>query len=134
VSGKRDDSGRNDTLSARQERVAASLAAGSSVAQVSRDCRVGTATIWAWLKLPHFTVRVADLRRQLVDTALGRLSELLGKAGDTYARLLDAADTPPRIKLDTANAIYDRFVGLCNFTELRGEIERIKAQLPGSKC
>jgi hypothetical protein len=130
---KRDDSERNNTLSARQERVAAALAAGSSVAQVSRDCRVGTATIWAWLKVPRFKDRVADLRRQLVDTALGRLSELLVKAGDTYARLLDAADTPPRIKLDTANAVLDRFVGISNFTELRTEIDNLKAQLPGGK-
>jgi hypothetical protein len=130
---KRDDSGRNDTLSARQERVAAALASGSPVAQVSRDCRVGTATIWAWLKLPRFKDRVADLRRQLVDAALGRLSELLGKAGDTYARLLDASDTPPRIKLDTANAVLDRFVGISNFTELRTEIDNLKAQLPGEK-
>jgi hypothetical protein len=133
VSSRQDDFGRNDTLSARQERVAAALAAGSSVAQASRDCRVGTATIWAWLKLPRFKDRLSDLRRQLVNEALGRLSDLLGKAGDTYAKLLDALDTPPRIKLDTANAIYDRFVGLSNFAELRAEIERIKAEIPESK-
>jgi hypothetical protein len=92
---------------------------------------VGTATIWAWLKLPHFKDRVADLRRQLVDAALGQLSDLLSKAGDTYARLLDASDTPPRIKLDTANAVLDRFVGISNFAELKAEIDKLKVQLSG---
>jgi hypothetical protein len=133
VSGKRVDSGQNETLSARQECVAAALAAGSSVAQASRDCKVGTATIWAWLKLPRFKGRLDELRRQLVDAAMGRLAELLGKAGETYSKLLDSAETPARIKLDTANAVLDRFVGMSNFTELRAEIENLKGHLPGGK-
>jgi hypothetical protein len=44
---------------------------------------------------------------------------------------LKAPDTPPRVKLETANAVLDRFVGLSNFAELRSEIERIKQQLSG---
>jgi hypothetical protein len=100
---------------------------------VCRKYKVGRTTLWTWLQHPAFQARLTALRHQAVDAALGRLSELLGKASDTYARLLDAADTPPRIKLDTANAVLDRFVGLSNFAELRAEIEKLKAQLPEGK-
>jgi transposase-like protein len=123
--------GTSDTLSPRQERVALALASGTAIADICRQFKIGRTTLWNWLRLPTFKARVYELRKQSVDAVLGQMTELLGNAAAAYADLLSSSDMPPRLKLDTANSVYDRFVGLTNFAELKAEIEALKANLRG---
>jgi hypothetical protein len=67
-------------LSARQDRVATALAAGRTKAAAARECGVGKVTIWRWLKDPAFRERVAEIRRALLDRAIGRLADVIAGA------------------------------------------------------
>jgi hypothetical protein len=118
------------TLRPRHERAALCLAVGKSIGATCEETGLGRTTLWNLLRKPAFKARVAELREQTVDAALGQTTELLRLAAKTYKDLLTAEDTPQKLKKETADSVYDRFVGLTNFIELKSEIERIKAQLP----
>src|SRR6516162_70812 len=91
VADQPEETPRNLRVSNRQERVAAALASGRTVAAAARDCRVNEGTIWEWMKQSGFKERVAELRQLLTDRTIGRLSELLaGSAMDTLVQLLHA--------------------------------------------
>jgi transposase-like protein len=130
---KSERNGTIGTLSPRVDGIALALASGQAVAEVCRQHKIGRTTLWHWLQQAVFKDRVAELRKQSVDAALGQLAELLGLAAKTYKDLLLAEFTPARLELDTANAVLDRFVGISNFTELRAEIDKLKTQIPEGK-
>jgi hypothetical protein len=120
---------RNQTISARQERVATCLATGQPVARAARECRVGECTIWAWLKQPPFRERVSELRRELTDRAIGRLADMMaGAAADTLLKLLEAKSDS--VRLDSVKAVYDLFVNVTNAAELKARIEQLEANQP----
>lgn len=121
---------RNGTLRPRHERAALCLAVGKTISATCEETGLGRTTLWQLLRKPQFKARVQELRKQTVDAALGKTMELLALAAKVYKDLLQAEDTPKKLKKETADSVYDRFVGLTNFIELKQEIERIKAQLP----
>jgi hypothetical protein len=134
---KSERNGTFGTLSPRQETIAAAIANGMSPSVVSDKYKVGRTTLWNWLRHPEFKTRVVELRNQSIDAAKGQLSELLVLAAKTYRDLLENQDTSSKLKKEVADSVMDRFVGLSNFSELRLEIEKIKAQQPqrgASKC
>jgi hypothetical protein len=129
MTDKSDKSGRNQTISARQERVAAYLAVGRTVAAASRECHVSTATIWEWHKQQPFRDRVAELRQELTDRAIGRLADMMaGDALDTLRKLLGVKSD--MVKLDSVKAVYELLTGLKNSADLQSRIEALEAGQP----
>jgi hypothetical protein len=95
------------------------------VSRISRECRVGTTTVWQWLQDPLFRQRIDELRREMLDRALGRLSDMMaGAAADTLLKLLGAESDS--IKLDSAKAIYELFLHCQNAAELKSRIEALE--------
>ena len=89
----------------------------------ARECRVGTATIFRWLKQPPFRERIAQLRVELVDRAIGRLADMMaGAAADSLRNLLDAKSET--VRLDGVKAVYELFVTVSNAADLKERIER----------
>jgi hypothetical protein len=125
---KSERNGTTGTLSPRQETIAVAIASGMSPSAVSEKYKVGRTTLWNWLKHPELKARIDELRNQSIDAVKGKLSELLALAAKTYQDLLENQATPPKLKKEVADSVMDRFVGLSNFSELRLEIEKIKAQ------
>jgi hypothetical protein len=80
-----------------------------------------------------FKDRVAELRKQLTDVALGQLTTLLTSAAAELGDLLKSSDTPARLKLDTISTIFETHIGLTNNAELRAEIDNLKALFPRGK-
>jgi hypothetical protein len=117
----------NGKISARQEVVAACLAAGQTMAATARECRVGVTTIWVWKKQPPFRERLAELRQELVDCAVGRLADMMaGKAADALAKLLRAKSEG--VRLDSVKAVYELFVNVTNAADLKARIEQLEAR------
>src|SRR5262249_62391363 len=84
-------------LAARQERVAALLAAGWKVAAAAREVGAGKTTVWAWLRQEDFRKRIDELRRELLDAAIGKLADLMaGQAGAVLGESLDPRATRTR--------------------------------------
>lgn len=114
-------------LSDRQERVAVMLAAGRTVAAVSRECKVGPTTIWRWLREEAaFSGRVSELRAELTDRAIGRLADLMATtAADALKGLLGAKSEA--VRLEAVRSVYELFVNVTNAAELKSRIEQLEA-------
>lgn len=120
------ETSQNETLSPRQERVAACLASGQTVAAASRGCKVGPATVWTWMRQQAFKARIAELRTDLTDRAIGRLADMMaGTAADALRKLLDAKSES--VRLESVKAVYELFVNVTNAAELKARIEQLEA-------
>lgn len=116
-----------DELTDRQERVAVLLATGHTVAAASRECKLGTTTVWRWLREDGpFPARVAALRKELTDRAVGRLADMMAtSAADSLRGLLGAKSEA--VRLDAVRAVYDLFINVINAADLKARIEQLEA-------
>jgi hypothetical protein len=122
-------------LTARQERIAAAMAAGRIDADICREFKVAVSTLWLWKKQPAFRQRIEELRHQLIDRSIGRLSELMaGKALDVLDKRLDKKDEDGNCAagLDDVKAAFELFVGITNAAELKARLEELERRAKGS--
>jgi hypothetical protein len=85
------------------EQLLLALAAGASVALAGRQANVSERTVRRRLADPDFRRRISEMRSELVQGAIGRLSMLGRKAADALAILLDDANT--QVRLGAARAV-----------------------------
>jgi hypothetical protein len=105
------------------------LAAGRTKAAAARECRVGIATVHRWFKESAFRARIAELRTELVDRAIGRLADIMaGAAVDRLSSLLRAKSES--LQLETVKAVYELFVNVTNAAELKARIEQLETNQP----
>ncbi len=74
------------------EKLAAELAGGATVAEASASAGVSDRTAFRRLTDPTFKARVVELRAQMVAEAAGRLSRNMTAAADVLAKLLKSED------------------------------------------
>lgn len=85
-------------LTVTQERVAALLACGRPVADISREVGVQTSTIYEWRKTPEFAAHFKRLQREVVREIRGQLSEMAGSAISTISEIIDGGGEQNRLK------------------------------------
>jgi hypothetical protein len=121
------DSGRNDNA---DEPLALALAQGKTVAAAAESVGISERTVYRRLSEPSFRRRVRDLRGEMVQSAIGRLTTLSGHALDELEQLLKNADGKIRmraVKL-VLDGVYKVSLGDLaeEVRELRSEMEAIK--------
>lgn len=85
-------------LTVTQERVAALLACGRPVADISREVGVQTSTIYEWRKTPEFAAHFKRLQREVVREIRGQLSEMAGSAISTISEIIGGGGEQNRLK------------------------------------
>jgi hypothetical protein len=124
---------RSVPLDARQEAVALLLAAGRSVADAASETGAGVRTIRRWLaEDAAFRDRVQEMRTELFALAVGRLSNLSGKAADVLGQLLESQTEG--IRLQAARSVLEQAPKLREATDLAAELARLKAQVEEATC
>jgi hypothetical protein len=114
-------------LTIRQERVAALIAAGRTINAACRECKVGVSTAHRWkVECPGFLQRIAELRAELTDRAIGRLADLMGGAAADQLQKLLAAKSEG-LQLDAVRTVFELFISATNAAELKSRIERLEA-------
>jgi hypothetical protein len=88
-----------------REAAALALAGGRNVRDTAADTGIGSRTLFRWLQDSAFRIRVAELRSQLFEHAVGKLAHLAGNAVDTLANLLHSQSES--VRLQAAKAILD---------------------------
>lgn len=120
-------------LTARQENMASCLATGMTKVAACEKCKVSMSAVYLWLKQPAFVARIDELRREVVDRAVGRLAELMsGKAIDKLVERLDRVDAETgetAAGLEDIKACFDLFGGLKSNTELQAKLDKLLEQL-----
>jgi hypothetical protein len=119
---------RSVPLDARQEAVALLLAAGRSVADAASETGAGVRTIRRWMAADAaFGDRVQELRTELFALAVGRLSNLAGKAADLLGQLLESQSEG--IRLQAARSVLEQAPKLRDSADLAGQVESLREQL-----
>jgi hypothetical protein len=101
---------------ARQQRVAALLASGSTIRNAAAETSAGERTIYHWLDDAGYRAFVASLRGRLLDETLGRLSGAAGAAVGVLKDLLDHDNA--HVRLRAALGILDARVKYREHVEL----------------
>jgi transposase-like protein len=124
------------------EVVALALAMGKPVATAAREGGVGERSIYRWLEHnDSFRDRIAALRSDLVDRAVGLGSAFLARAIGTLAELLTSKRES--IRLSAARALVSASLDLRSasdtqfqISELQIKLEELRKTIPsrGLKC
>ncbi|WP_145243479.1 hypothetical protein [Urbifossiella limnaea] len=89
-------------------------------------------TVYTWKRSPAFNARVAALRRDLTERALGRLSDMMaGAALDRLQKLFRAKNEG--VQLEAVKTVYELFLQVTSTVELRTRIEELEAARPKGK-
>jgi hypothetical protein len=111
-----------------RDAAALAIARGLNVKTAAQETGVGLRTLHRWLAEDQaFRRRVDDLREGLFAQAVGRLSDLTGRAADTLGALLDARDE--RVRLQAARSVFDAAGHLRQMTEMSSRMAALERQL-----
>jgi len=75
--------GHGEKLSRRQEAAIAALLTEPTLAAAAKSAGIGEATLRRWLRLPAFLAAYRKARRELVESAVGRVQAATGQAVDS---------------------------------------------------
>jgi hypothetical protein len=93
------------TAAGRREILAAWLAAGHTVKSAANEAGFEERSAYRWLKDPTFRVRINELRADMLDRAMGKLSDAACAAVDALVCLLD--EDSPAIRHRAAASILE---------------------------
>jgi hypothetical protein len=106
------------------EALAALLAAGKTARDAAAEVGIAERTVARRLVDPKFRARIATLRAEMVQTALGKMSDGMTEAVDTLRMLLKAeSDT---VKLGAARSMIELVTKLRESTELNERLVRVE--------
>ena len=75
--------GHGQKLTSKQEALIAALLTEPNYAAAATKAGVGQTTLYRWLRLPAFRTAYREARRELVETAIGRVQAAAGQAVET---------------------------------------------------
>lgn len=105
------------------------LAGGATHRDAAKAAGVHERSIRRWLDDPAFREAIDQARGQILETALGRLSDLCTRATEVFRELMDDADTPASVRLGAARAVFEHTVRVGEFVDVRQAVNEIKAAL-----
>lgn len=107
------------------ELLTAAVANGARIKDAAAEIGCSQSHAYHLSASPTFKQRVAELRAEACNAAVGRLSDAASLAVDTLVEMLDAANEPA-IRMQAAKAILANVKPLSEIAELRGRIDAIE--------
>ena len=118
--------GHGQKLTRKQEQAVAALLAEPTLARAAAAAGVSLRTVKYWLRDPAFAGAYREVRRQVVEHAVGLVQQAAGEAVDTLKRLLSCGHRPTEAR--AAEALFDyalRGVEVGDLLERIEELERL---------
>jgi hypothetical protein len=115
---------------ARQERVAALLASGSTIRDAAVESGAGERTIHSWLDDPAYRAFVEGLRDRILAETIGRLTRAATRAATVLEGLLEAESEGVRLR--AALGLIDTMIKTREHGELSARVTELEAQLSTS--
>jgi hypothetical protein len=115
-----------------RNKLALAVANGKAIAKWAREHEVGVRTAHTWAKDPDFRAHVAELRRRLLDRAIGVLARRAAANAAQINKLASTA-TSEAVRLAAARAGIADLMGASQFAQIRAEVEELKQELAKEK-
>ena len=116
--------------SARQERVAALLASGSTIRDAAAELGAGERTVHSWLDDPAYRAFVGGLRDRILTETIGRLTQAATRAATVLEGLLEAQGEGVRLRASLG--LIDAMIKTREHGELSARVTELEAQLSQS--
>jgi hypothetical protein len=114
--------GHGEKLTRKQESAIAALISEPTVLQAAQRTGVGDTTLWRWMKEPEFQAAYKDARRQVMNTAIGRIQDTCTEAVETLRAIMQDTNASASSRVSAAKSVLE--IGL-RAMELQDMEERI---------
>lgn len=109
------------------ETMAIAVAGGQTICSAAEAIGVSRRAGYRLSVDPRFRTRVAELRTEMTNQAIGRLSSLAGDAVDELGKIMKDQDARPSDRIAAAKAILSTLAPLSELLELRGRVDQLEA-------
>jgi hypothetical protein len=107
--------------------LATAIASGATASAAAKQLELSRSTVERRLAEPQFRRLVADLRGEMVASALGRMADNLTRAAESVAALLDAPE--PHLRLRAARALFTFSLRLRDAVDLDQRLRDLEDEL-----
>jgi hypothetical protein len=107
--------------------LATAIAAGATATAAAQQLDVSLSTVQRRMAEAPFRRLVADLRAEMVASALGRMTDKLTRGADTVAELLDAPE--PLVRLRAARLLFLTSMRLRDVVDVDERIHELEAEV-----
>jgi transposase-like protein len=108
--------------------LALAMAGGGTVAAWAREHQVAERTARTWSNSTEVLDQVESIRREVLDRAIGRLSDNAIAAADEIARLVKEAASEA-VRLQAARAVLAELMTVSNYAALDGRLADIERRI-----
>jgi hypothetical protein len=108
--------------------ILAALATGATAAEAAAIAKVSVRTVRRRLSDESFRLQVTDARREVLDSAIAKVSASSVSAVQTLTSLLELAQ-PPSVRLGAAKAVLDFGIRLRSEREIQERLTAIEEHL-----
>jgi hypothetical protein len=103
------------------------VASGRAISEWAGASAVPVRTAYSWAATDEFKARVKELRREMTDRTIGRLTSIAAGVVVKIAKLADQAESEA-VRLAALRALLSELVNIGSYHELAAEVEAIKEQ------
>ena len=107
------------------EPLAAQVASGNSIKQAAEIVGCSLQSAYNLSHTEHFRFRVSEIRSEITQQAIGKLTDAASLACDTLRELLDVSQRPSD-RLGAAKTILANLGPLSELAELRARLDRLE--------
>jgi hypothetical protein len=107
------------------EPLAAQVASGNSIKQAAEIVGCSLQSAYNLSHTEHFRFRVSEIRSEITQQAIGKLTDAASLACDTLRELLDVSQRPSD-RLNAAKSILANLGPLSELAELRARLDRLE--------
>lgn len=107
--------------------LATAIASGATASAAAKQLEMSLSTVQRRLSEPSFRRLVADLRGEMIASALGRMAERLTAATDTVAAMLESPE--PHIRLRAARLLLGNVLRMHDAVDMQTRIHEIEAEI-----
>ncbi len=115
------------------EQLAAEVARGSTILQAAAACGCQESIAQRVSKHPRFSDRVAQLRTEVADQSIGRLSAAAVDAVETLRSIAMDSDSKPLHRVAAAKAILESLLNLSKTEELKRRLDALEQNMNSQK-
>ncbi len=116
-----------DRLRGPQEKAALLLAAGASLQAVADSCEVSDGTLRRWRKEESFRFRVAELRAEMSEEAIGLFARSAAEATAELRKLL--RNRKPALRMAAAKALLELAPKFREWAEVEARLLELERQV-----
>lgn len=124
---KNDTVGKNGVLSVAQGRAVAILLTGETVRGTAREIGLSEATLYRWLRLPHFRAALAEAETERARLCSARFTGLLSLALDSLQS--DLANPMSRGHRDARRGVLTSWARLAEYAGLLSRVQTLEERI-----